>query len=63
MAVWAVLLLVLSENHPTPMEFVGVKGFAESGDYSQLLEKVRFGSKDNSGKGKTSHYEKIKRKE
>ena len=30
---------VLSENHPTPMEFVGVKGFAESGDYSQLLEK------------------------
>ena len=22
---------VLSENHPTPMEFVGVKGFAESG--------------------------------
>ncbi|MGI5851919.1 MAG: transketolase family protein [Caldicoprobacterales bacterium] len=43
---------VLSKNHPTPMEFVGVKGFAESGDYSQLLEKYGLDPKTIAEKAK-----------
>ena len=43
---------VLSNNHPTPMEFVGVKGFAESGDYNQLLEKYGLDPKTIAEKAK-----------
>lgn len=41
---------VLAEHWPVPMERIGAVGFAESGDYEQLLEKYGYGSRSIAAK-------------
>lgn len=43
---------VLSEEYPTPMEFVGADCFAESGDYEELLKKYGYSSENIGAKCK-----------
>lgn len=43
---------VLSQNYPTPVDFVGATTFAESGDYDELLEKYGYGARTIADKAK-----------